>query len=217
MENLIDNIKDIFFHFEEMGYINSVDETYAYSAIKEKINYNDLQSLYDITTILKNFRTNEKIQVYTCYEVSMVSRKSVLSFEDWTKVQTNLKTAILRLKDYDLQIAEKMTVDEIDIKLFKPLLKLKNIGELNDIRRKNHLLNLGRIDYTFRDNKITLRFNKMSNKKTIPELKRLLEEDFIVIDLTKKGAILNRQGKISGDQNNGYIFELVPKNINILA
>lgn len=203
----LDEIKDIFIHFEEDGYDVEISD-------KSYVNSSD-SIIKNLPEYLASRRTNDKISISESYTINLSCKRSIVNFDEWCKIQTNLGTALKRIKRYGFNVFEFMTVGKINILLVSdPVIELKNIGDLNQIRKNINLLNLGRIDYLFTDNRLKIKFYKMTTR-SIDVYKNILKEYFIIKDLTRDGQIINRKGEISGDQQNGYIFELEPKNIDI--
>lgn len=202
----IEEVKDVFIHFEENGYTTTVKHQFF------KIGSNSL--IYDLPAHLKRIINNEKISICDAYTISLTGKKSVIKFKEWTEVQINLDTAIKRLNKYGYTIDNSMTINQINLLLTSlPIVELKNIKELNLLRKSFNSHNIGKIEYTV-NNKFTIKVIKMSDTP-ISKYRELLENDFDIKELTIDGQILNRKGEVSKDQRNGAILEIIPKNFEI--
>lgn len=208
-----DEVIDIFIHFEEMGYnihVNDVKYT-NYSDIRWNTKYQWQRYINDVSNYLKNISDNKPISICESYAINISSKnkKSVIDFKEWTTIQTNLNTALKRLEKYNYRVDNSMTINDIHIIMTSmPILELKNIGDLNVLRIKFNKLNIGKIEFNFIEDKFIIKVIKMSNfpisKYQMQIIRELLQDDFFIKD------------EISKDQQNGVIFEIYPKNIDII-
>ncbi len=215
----LEEIKDIFIHFEESGYnIDINDVRYVnYSDNRWNSPYQWQKYINDVSNYLKKISSNNQISICESYAININSKnkKSVINFKEWTNIQTNLNTALKRLGKYEYRIDNSMTINDIHIIITSsPILELKNIGDLNLLRKKFNNLNIGKIEFTFTGGKFIIKVVKMHNSP-ISIYRELLQDDFFIKDLTIDDQIINRKGEVSKDQQNGIIFEIYPKNIDI--
>jgi hypothetical protein len=192
-----EDIKDILIYFEEAGYSITVSDTSVWG----------LNSKVDVPT---------PVGISINVIISRIKPKPVLSFEEWSWINTTIKTALSRMDQEGIEKEIKLDCNRIIINLKEQLVVLKNIGSLVKIIKEFNTKALGGVIRMKYDQKSSIKINfyRESNKDLEPMFD-ILSKDFNIKDLRQNGVLMNRFGLPSGNQVYGLVASLEPKNFEI--
>lgn len=192
-----DDIQDILIHFEEGGYYITISDPSIWG--------------------LNNTDDPTPVGIYVDILIRRFKLKSVLSFEEWSWVNTTIKTALSRMNQNGVEKEVTLDCNNIRIRLKEQLGILKNINTLVQVIKKFNTKQLGgvvRMKYDPKINHIKINLYRESNRDLEPMFDEL-SKDFHVKDLRHNGVMLNKFGLPKGNQIYGLVASLEPKNFEI--